>query len=466
MFEWIKKLFKKKKEGEEMNKNQLELLIINFLHSQKRQEIIAAEKYYNGEHDILKRKRVVIQTNERGTREAVEDSTLVNNKIVDNQYSLLVDKKTNYLFSKPLTFKSEDKKYLEEIKKIFNKQFHKQFKYLGENSLNSGIGWLYINYNSDGILSFKIFNSSEILPVWKDSEHEELESVIRIYSSNTVDDTGRTVIKRKVEHYKKDGIDLYDFDKGLKLITSNNPYLVEGEKRYNWEKIPFVAFKYNKNETPLLNRVKSLQDGINSILSNFQNNMEEDPRSAIKVLINYDGTDLGEFNNNLSAYGVIKVNTVDGVHGDVKLLNVEVNAENYKTVLDVFKKSIIENGRGFDAKDERMSNNPNQMNIQSMYSEMDLDANGMETEFQSSFEKVLWFVNRSLGVNKDPEVEIIFNRDILINEAETINNCAKSIGVISQETIISQHPWIQNVEEELEKIKSEKDIYDDYSNKE
>ena len=33
------------------------------------------------------------------------------------------------------------------------------------------------------------------------------------------------------------------------------------------------------------------------------------------------------------------------------------------------------------------------MNIQSMYSDIDLDANDMETELQAAFEDILWFVN-------------------------------------------------------------------------
>ena len=46
---------------------------------------------------------------------------------------------------------------------------------------------------------------------------------------------------------------------------------------------------------------------------------------------------------------------------------------------------------GYDAKDDRLSGNPNQMNIQSMYSDIDLDANDMETEFIGR----LNFINRT-----------------------------------------------------------------------
>ncbi|MEK4082696.1 phage portal protein [Psychrobacillus sp. FSL K6-1415] len=74
----------------------------------------------------------------------------------------------------------------------------------------------------------------------------------------------------------------------------------------------------------------------------------------------------------------------------------------------------MENGRGYDPKDERMANNSNQMNIQSMYSDIDLDANEIETEFQASFEELLWFVNINLantnqGDYESEEVNVIFS---------------------------------------------------------
>lgn len=130
--------------------------------------------------------------------------------------------------------------------------------------------------------------------------------------------------------------------------------------------------------------------------------------------------------------------------------------------MELLKKSLIENARGYDAKDDRLSGNPNQMNIQSMYSDIDLDANGMETEFQAAFEELLWFINqdfsnRGLGDYEGAELQIVFNRDILINETESIENCSKSVGILSTETIVEQHPWVTDVEVELARLRKEKD---------
>ena len=96
-----------------------------------------------------------------------------------------------------------------------------------------------------------------------------------------------------------------------------------------------------------------------------------------------------------------------------------------------------------------------------MYSDIDLDANSMEVEFKASFENLIWFVNNhlrntGLGISEDEKLDIIFNRDILVNESQAIEDCQKSVGILSQETIIGQHPWSVNVEEELKKIREEK----------
>ncbi|WP_211285049.1 phage portal protein [Sporomusa acidovorans] len=442
----------------------VELELIKFQSSLLRRDMITGERYYRGDHDILHRRRMVI--GEKGELEEVKN--LPNNKLVDNQYGKLVDQKVNYLLAKPVSFESEADGYSKLLQIVFNKGFLRTLKNVGEDALNGGIAWLHPYYNDDGELVFKKFPGYEVLPFWADAEHTVLDFAVRVYQIEAYEGTTETIIT-KVEIYDKQGIHRYEL-KGFNLVPdvenpSSTHMVIEDDQGnttgYNWDKVPLVAFKFNNKEIPLIKRVKSLQDAINTILSDFENNMQEDARNTILVLQNYDGTNLGEFRKNLSQYGVVKVKTVDGVGGDLKTLEITVNAENYKIIFELLKKALIENGRGFDAKDDRMGNNPNQMNIQSMYSDIDLDANGMETEFQAAFEQLLWFVNMHFvntgqGDYSGQPVNVIFNRDILINESESIENCAKSTGILSNETIVSQHPWTTDVKTEMKRIADEK----------
>lgn len=443
--------------------------ILEWRNSVERQWQITGERYYGGDHDIILRKRTTID--EDGNLREVKN--LPNNRIVDNQYARMVNQKVNYSFAKPFSFDTKNKTYAKILRKLFNSRWDITLKNIAEDSFNGGIGWLYVYYNQAGELNFKRFESYEIRPLWQDSEHTRLDAVLRLYEVVLYDGNSPS-IQEHVEVYTKEGKYNYLLKSGILTPeeVAFEPYLTVGDKSFTWSTIPIIPFKRNSKEQPLIKAVKSLQDGINLMHSTFENNLEEDPRNSIMVLVNYDGENLGEFRQKLATYGAVKVvNTDDRPGGDVRTLSVDVNCENYKAIVDIFKKALIENAQGYDAKDDRMSGNPNQMNIMSMYSDIDIDATGIESEFRASMEQLLWFINAHLknsgqGDYSHEDIRIIFNRNVLMNNAELIDQCQKSEGQISRKTILSKHPFVEDVDAELEQLKKEQqEVQEDlYSN--
>ena len=348
----------------------------------------------------------------------------------------------------------------------------RSLKRVAGDSINGGIGYLYPYYNTEGRLCFKRFNNYEIIPFWADEEHTELDCFGRLYQIDGYEgETEKTY--EFFELYSKDGVERYQLD-GAHLIPdvmhpSGAHYLVEQhdpdgkhvEVPYNWERVPLIPFKRNAHEIPLIRCCKSLQDGINLMVSSFENNMCEDARNTILILVNYDGQNLGEFRKNLSQYGAVKVrNDGSGSGGDVKTLTVEVNAENYKAILEIFKQALIENCKSYDAKDNRLTGDANQMHIQTIYQDIELDAQDMETEYQAAFEDLFWFVDQYLmnsggGDFEAIEVDITFNRNILVNETELIDNCMKSVGFLPTKLILQKHPWVDDVEEAMKLLEEE-----------
>lgn len=449
------------------DKQFIEREIRRFKISIKRHEMYCGENYYKGKQDILRRKRTAI--GDGGKLESVDN--LPNNRIVDNQYQKMVDQKNNFLLGNPITVQGDNEEYIKLLQQqYFNAKFCRTLINCGKDLINCGIGWLFPCHNQFGELYFKRIKPYELIPGWKDAEHTELDYMIHIYpvvvyEKNSSEDK---VIER-VEVCDEGGITYFELTDGGSLIPvapfHSNYFTITAcdgvTTEYNWLKIPFIPFKFNAEEIPLIRRTKSLQDAINTIESNFQNAMEEDVRNTILVLVNYDGTDLGEFRRNLATYGAVKVNTADGGGGDVRTLQIEVKAENYKAILDILKKALIENAMGYDAKDDRLGGNANELNIQSMYSDIDLDANGTEIQLQAALEEMLWFINAHLyntnvGDFSNETVDFIFNRNVMINESIIIENCQKSQGVISDETIIAKHPWVDDPQKELERIEEEK----------
>ena len=449
------------------DKRFLELEITAWLASKERQRQLDGERYYDGEQAVLCRRRMAL--NDEG--KPVELKHLPNNRLVNNQYSKMVDQKTNYSFGRPFSFDTENKQYAEALNAVLGARFRRLLRTVGEGAWIGGKCWLYPYYEG-GELAFKRFPADEVLPFWADADHTILDAAVHVYMVLEYDEAEQAQDVVKVEVMHGGGVDCFIRKDDGTLIpddyAQSGPYITEtdpatGEARpYNWERIPLVCFKSSHHELPLLSRVKCLQDALNNLFSNFANQMEEDIHNTVLVIKNYDGENLDHFRANLAAYGAIKVRSYEGVEGGVETLALEVNSENYKVLLALLKDAIIENARGYDAKDERMGGNPNQMNIQSMYSDIDLDANGIELEFQAAMEELLWFVNRHLantgkGSFEGAGVKIIFDRDVLINETEAINNCRASVGILSNETIVKMHPWVSEPEQELKRIQQEKE---------
>ncbi len=421
-----------------INEDILEILN-HYKTSTRYKNIITAEHYYNGKHDILKRKRTVI--GENGIPKEVLN--IPNNKIVDNMFSKLIDQKSNYLLSQPVTFKTENELYQKFLNSTLNKKFHKTLKNVCEDSLKFGEGYIFVNYDENGKLKLTRLSPLELIPIYKDNERDELKMAIRFIKQR--DD--RNKIYELIEVYSNDYIEYYTLSNSKLKFIERKYYFTNKKQNFSFNKFPIIAFKYNNKAIPIISRIKSLQDGINKILSDFQNNMEEDCRNTVLVLQNFDGTNLSEFRRNLSEYGVVKVKTIDGQAGDVKTLSVNIDSTNYKTILDLMKKAIIENGRGFDLKSENTFSNMNKMNIKSLYTDIDLDARGMEMFFISALEDILWFINiDNYAKNNidftDENVEIIFNRDTIVNESDVIEDCVNSVGILELDEIRKNHPWL------------------------
>ena len=75
--------------------------------------------------------------------------------------------------------------------------------------------------------------------------------------------------------YGLNGIEKYGYSWGSLKYEGHENYFSMGEEGYNWNRIPLIPFKFNAVEKPLIKRVKTLQDGLNKIISTFENNLDE-----------------------------------------------------------------------------------------------------------------------------------------------------------------------------------------------
>lgn len=432
--------------------------------SRKREMMKVGERYYNVKNDILERRRTAI--GENGQRVPVHN--VADNRIAHAFARVLTDQKVQYLFGKPFVIKIDETKeeggrYEECLNEYIDKGFARTLFNTAKDAVNMGIGWIYVHYDQSeeegtggSRLVFTRMNPLEMIPIWLDAEHTELDGMIRVYQDSEFIAKRQQIITR-VEYWGLDTHRAFVLD-GAALRedadrTMGGHFKADG-KDGSWGKVPFAALKYNDEESPLIASIKSLIDDYDRIVSDDSNGLEDHPNNIL-VIHNYDGTDLGEFRRNLAAYRAVKVRD----EGGVTALNSPPDIDASTKHLERLRESIYDFGKGLDTRRKEIGTAPSGVALKFQYNPLDMDCNQLETEAQSTFEQLLWFIHEDLAEAKGIEdarnrqAEILFNRDIIVNEEAAIAMCRDSEGIISQKTIVENHPWSEK--DELDRMERE-----------
>jgi len=67
----------------------------------------------------------------------------------------------------------------------------------------------------------------------------------------------------------------------------------------------------------------------------------------------------------------------------------------------------------------------------------------------------LHLINTGAGDFTKEEVTITFNTNLPMDESITIQNCQNSTGIVSKRTITSHHPWVTDLDAEVEQLEKE-----------
>lgn len=451
-------------ESNELTDNRIVYMIEKFRVSEKRELMLLGERYYRTDNDIRNRK---ITKKVNGHNE--EETWKANNKLAHAKYKNQVDEKVAYLLTKPFTFKADsdeaDNRYTERIREILGKRFQYQVTQLGYEASNKGIGWLHIYIDREGELKTLMIPAEQCIPVWSDKTHTELEAMIRVYESVVWQYNQEKEITNvevwtadSVKYYRLEGKLLtYDYDRNMDQEIPVAHYKQDEEWRA-WGKVPFIPFKNNQIEMPDIKFVKSLIDAYDIGRSEAANYVE-DVKNLIFVLKGYGGQELSEFMRQLNEDRVIPID--DPEDGGVDTLTPQMDITALREHYEQLKRDITEDGQSVNKDLDKFGAAPSGVALKFMYSGLDLKCNLMEAEFKIGFEMLLYFVDMYLQITgqgdyERTEVEIVFNRDMAVNQAEQIQNCSNSKGIISDKTIVAHHPFVSDLEEEMEALEEQK----------
>lgn len=426
--------------------------IKEFKSSEQYKIMVEAEQYYRNRSDVQRK------TNDVANRS--------NCKIEHPILKKLVDQKVNYLLSKPWTVDTSNKAYAEALGEIFDARFRKKIKTLGKNAIKSGIAWIQPYFDEDGKLAFMLIPSTEIIPLWRDSERTKLDAFIRFYDQIVYIGTRKHTITR-AEFWYPGGVKRFvtGLEGGFRFMvdkeygTEENDYteshFVVGNKAYNWEEVPIAWLRYNDEELPLCYFVKDLIDDINWQTS-VTADVLRDVAKFIYILKNYGGQDLGEFIKDLKEHLAIKVTS----DGGVDKLQADLNIDAVMAFLDKQRRDVFDFASAVDTKDPDLGNASGTA-INFRYMDLDADCDSLGIELKETFQRLKLFIDVYLqligkGDFTKEQFDIIFNVDMPVNETEVINNIRASEGILSKRTQIQNHPWVTDADEELARIEEER----------
>jgi len=173
------------------------------------------------------------------------------------------------------------------------------------------------------------------------------------------------------------------------------------------------------------------------------------------VLKNYGGTDLAEFVDELRKTLAIKVDS----DGGVDTIQPQVNVSEVLAFIDKNRRDIYDLADGVDTKDPDLGNASGTA-LYFRYMGLDNDCAGLGASLKEAFQRMkrfidVYFALTGKGDFSAEKLDVVFNTDMPVNESEVIANCRNSEGMISRRTILENHPWTKDPEEEQKRIDEE-----------
>lgn len=420
-----------------------------------------ADRYYRNQTDIL-----LEPLKKRETEQGENPLRNADNRIPLNFHGLLVNQKASYMFTAPPLFDLGDKASNKALTAFLGEKYAKTCKDLCVEASNASVAWLHLwKDRNTKQYKYAIVPSGQVIPVWSNNLEKELKGALRCY--HDVTDSGQEL--DVYEYWNDTTCQAYAVEAGSVIDTGLMPYnsftLIDTEGNSNLVnefthdigEVPFFPFFNNNINTGDLDNIKPLIDVYCKVFSGFVNDLE-DIQEVIFVLTNYGGDDLGQFLRELKDYKAIQIENEGGEDkSGVSTLTIELPVEARKELLATTRKCIFEQGQGIDPDPQNFGNSSG-VALGFLYSLLELKSGLTETEFKLGFGRFIRCVCRLLNIKiKDDTIVQTWTRTSVKNDLELSQIAQQSKGVISDETIVSKHPWVEDPEKEIETLNAQKE---------
>ena len=375
--------------------------------------------YYTGKQDIMQK--------------IVSDTSKPCNRIVTNYCSNIVANYQGYLTGQDITYTSTQD--IGAIQDILN---YNDVSATDNELLRNGLIFgraFEINYiDEDKKQRFKVLDSRECIPICDNTLNQELLYVIRYYMVDNTDATKGY----NIEVYSKDSVKYYKSDCAYSSLTPVS------ETPHYYNQVPITVFSLNQEEVSIFDKIMTLQDAYNNLLS----------------------SEVDDFQAFCDAYLVLKGCTADEEdirsmkENRVLILDAEASAEYLvKSISDTQIENMLSNindtihkiAASPDFSQESFGTSSGialRFRLLGFENTAGSIVKNMTKALQKRIELICEILGMTEGESMWRDVEITFTRNIPVDLAETANIVNTLRGLVSDQTLLSQLPFVSDVEKE------------------
>ena len=404
-------------------------------HENEKARIQKMKKYYKNQNAIMDREKT--------------DSNKPNNKLSHGYAKYITDTYCGYFLGEPVSYKSENKDMLEKIGEcyIYNDEAANNTDLAHEASI-CGYAYEVLYIDEDSNLRFKPIETEEVIAVYDNSIEEQMQFAIRYYDIYNLEDEDI----KEVVLYTKNEIVYYDFKDDNLAERERNPHY--------FEDVPIADYENNSYRMGDFESVITLIDAYDQANSDTANDFEYFT-NALLVISGVTMDEADEAGRPLNFKDNRVLNFVDPTSkAEYLIKNINDAAlENYKNRLnnDIHKFANI-----VDMSDENFANNLSGVAMKYKLMGMENVTGIKETKFKKGLMRRLELAFKILSIKTNSlflytEITPVFTRSIPANESELVTMAKSLYGMVSEETLLSLLPFIEDVQQEQENLAKEKE---------
>lgn len=378
------------------------------------------------------------------------DASRPNNRIVKNYCKSIVDSFQGYITGNPVSYVGVDGQDIDALRQVLdsNDVINEDSEFL-QDALINGVAYELCYVNEDSEVRFKNVNPKSVVPIYSDTLDERLLYVIYFYpvqdwEDETAPPTWSVSVYTDSEVYR------YESTNEFNTLT-----LVDEPEEHHFNEVPFVIFELNKDAVPIFEPIVSLQDAYNSLLSDEVNDFEAFV-DAYMVMRNLSATE-----EELATMKATRTILIDG-DSDVSYLTKSISDTQIENMLDNINSSIhtISNAPDFSSE-EFNSGVSSGIALQFKLVGFNNLSSNIEARFRKALQKRVSLINSILElIDSDFYlVDISFKHNLPTSITDTVNMVNSLRGLVSDETLLAQLPFIKDVEEELARVREEEESF-------